>query len=354
MRRRFAGLTVTATALLVAACADAPDPVGPINTGSNALLAAQGALDQVFDRAWPEVMALPGTVFADHEEVGNRLVFGVEHAGAARGVSIALSRMGIPASAFEVRVVPPIHQVATLQQRHRPTIGGIQIHFSRFVCTMGFNATDGTERSFITNSHCTRKQGGVEGTEYSQPTRTVDPTVIAVEVEDPAYMAGGTGICPRNRSCRFSDAARARYNAGTGSTQGVIARTSGPNNGSLEVVGSFSVTSQDNATTNFPSGTQVNKVGRTTGWTQGSVTGTCVHTAVQGSKIMQLCQTFVESPDDVLVGGGDSGSGVFRITSGNNVQLLGILWGGSSNGQLFVFSPLKQIRDELGAITATP
>jgi hypothetical protein len=55
----------------------------------------------------------------------------------------------------------------------------------------------------------------------------------------------------------------------------------------------------------------------------------------------------------VVVGGGDSGSNVFRVTSGDNVQLVGILWGGNSNGTLFVFSPLKSVRDELGALTAT-
>jgi hypothetical protein len=32
--------------------------------------------------------------------------------------------------------------------------------------------------------------------------------------------------------------------------------------------------------------------------------------------------------------------------------LIGILWGSSSSGNLFVFSPLKQVRDELGAIDA--
>jgi hypothetical protein len=75
---------------------------------------------------------------------------------------------------------------------------------------------------------------------------------------------------------------------------------------------------------------------------------------VSGSNITQLCQTYVEDPNGaVLVGGGDSGSNVFRITSGDNVQLVGILWGGSSNGKLFVFSPLKQVQDELGSLTAT-
>lgn len=70
--------------------------------------------------------------------------------------------------------------------------------------------------------------------------------------------------------------------------------------------------------------------------------------------IAQLCQTFVVNPGGAtVVGPGDSGSPVFRITSGDNVQLVGILWGGSSDNRTFVYSPLKQIQDELGAVTAT-
>ncbi len=120
------------------------------------------------------------------------------------------------------------------------------------------------------------------------------------------------------------------------------------------MTGTFTITSQDNATAEFAIGTTINKVGRTTGWTQGNVTQTCVNTNVARSNITQLCQTFVEDPGGaVLVGGGDSGSNVFTITSGDNVQLVGILWGGNSSGTLFVFSPLKQIQDELGALATT-
>jgi hypothetical protein len=78
-----------------------------------------------------------------------------------------------------------------------------------------------------------------------------------------------------------------------------------------------------------------------------------VDTNVSGTNITQLCQTFVQNPGGaVVVGGGDSGSGIFRITSGTNVQMVGILWGGNGSGTLFVFSPFKQIRDEIGAINA--
>ena len=305
-----------------------------------------------FEQSSPEVLALPGTVSTHHDEATNRLVIGVENAAAGRGVRAALARLGVPSTAFAVQQREPIYQLATLRDRVRPAVAGLQIHFGNFLCSLGFNADDGTARSFVTASHCTNTQGGVEGTQYFQPTSTVDPTVIAVEAEDPTYFRGGA--CPRGRQCRFSDSARAVYSAGTASTRGSIAMTSAPNNGSLTITGSFTVTSQDNTTTRFALGTTVNKVGRTTGWTQGNVTATCVNTNVSGSKITQLCQTFVQNPNGaVVVQGGDSGSGVFQITAGNNVQLVGILWGGNASGTQFVFSPFKQVRDELGALVAT-
>ena len=215
---------------------------------------------------------------------------------------------------------------------------------------MGFNADAGSERSFITASHCTNKQGGVEDTQYYQPLSTVDNTVIATEVADPEYFTFKTNpACPRGKLCRYSDASRELYSGAAASTRGAIAQTTGANNNSLNVVGSFSVTAQDNAGTAAPVGATVNKVGRTTGWTQGKVTNTCVNTNVSGSRIHQLCQTFVAAG----VGGGDSGSGVFTITSGSNVTLVGILWGGSGDGQTFVFSPFNQVVKELGTLTAT-
>lgn len=353
MRRRNAA-SVCAVALIVAlgACADSREPVGPAEPLQPATSWNQDSLGRWFGRASPAVLALAGTVFADHDEVNQKLVFGIERAAASRGVATALSHLGIPSSAYEIRVVEPIYNAATLRDRFRPTQGGIQIHFTQFLCTLGFNGDDGPQRSFFTNSHCTAKQGGVQNTTYFQPTSTVDQTVIATEVEDPTYFRGGA--CPRGRNCRYSDSSRALYSGGTTSTRGVIAKTSAANNGSINVTGTFTITSQDNNTTNFALGTTVNKVGRTTGWTQGNVTASCVNTNVSGTKFTQLCQTFVENPGGaVVVGGGDSGSGVFRITSGTNAQLVGILWGGNGSGTLFVFSPLKQIRDELGPITAT-
>jgi hypothetical protein len=305
------------------------------------------------DAASVEALAIPGAVFVDNDETSNRVLIGVEHLSAMGQVKAAVARIGIPDEAVIVQRADPIQQVSTLQNVvDRPVRAGVQINFPGFLCSVGFNATTipGNQASFITASHCTTKQGGVESTPYWQPLQSVDGTQIATEVADPVYVRGGAG-CPRGKRCRVSDASRAAYSNGANQALGLIARTSGANNRSLDIVGSFSITSDDctgpgNLGGCLTSGTVVSKVGRTTGWTSGAITNTCVNTGVQGTSIVQLCQTFVSAG----VGGGDSGSDVFLVTGGTNVQLAGILWGGNSNGTQFVFSPLANVMVDLGAL----
>lgn len=341
---------LAASALTLAACTDAPS--GGITAPADAALSNGVGQDQRaarFAKASPAVLALAGTVFSDNDEVSGRLVFGVENERVIPAVRTVLAQLGVPGADYEIRVTAPVRQVATLRDVWRPVLAGVQIHFGNFVCSLGFNADAGAQRSFVTASHCTNKQGGVEGTQYWQPLSFTDPTVIATEADDPVYFTSKTNpACPKGKLCRYSDASRAAYSADVASTRGAIARTTGANNNSLEVSGSFEVTAQDNAGTAAPVGAIVNKVGRTTGWTQGPVTNTCVNTNVFGSRLHLLCQTFVAAG----VGGGDSGSGVFAVTRKNDVTLLGILWGGSGS-QLYVYSPFNQVQQELGALTAT-
>jgi hypothetical protein len=330
-----------AAILLIAACTDMPTTMAP----DDALMARGG--NDMAAAAVTQVMALQGTVFGGHDQDTGLLVFGVEDDGAARGVQNALTRLGIPATEYNIQVTDPIHFMSdNLRSEHRPVVAGIQLHWSSYVCTLGFNVDHAGGRSFITNSHCTDKQGTTGNTQYNQPSRTVSPDAIAFEADDPAYWKGG--ICSRGKNCRYSDAARALYVAGVES-QARIAKTTGINTGSLVVDGHFSITGQNNTGTTF-SGT-MQKVGRTTGWTSGTVTNSCVTVNVSGSNIQLLCQTIVQNPGTVIVQGGDSGSPVF--TGSSNVTLQGILWGGGSSGDLFVFSPLKSIQDELGSMIAT-
>jgi hypothetical protein len=340
--------------IALAACQDASQsptaPVVPQSPQAARSPVAQARLEALFQNTSPEVMSLPGTVFADNDEVAGKVVFGVEHAAAANGVRQALARLGVDEADYAIELTKPIVMAATLRDDFASKQGGIQIHWSRYVCTLGFNATTtvGAQRSFITNSHCTATQGGTEGTVYYQPSSNVDPVVIATEVHDPTYFKGG--ICPKGKKCRYSDASRALYSANTPSSPGVIAKTTGVNNLSLTVNGSFSINGADTRT-NFPVGTVVQKVGRTTGWTRGEVTRTCTNTSVSGSTVFLLCQTFVSDPGGAqVVGSGDSGSAVFGTGTGS-VTLYGILWGGSSDNRSFVFSPFKQITQELGGLT---
>jgi hypothetical protein len=299
------------------------------------------SLERWQGRATGEALAMRGAVWVDADEARNRVTIAVERGTPAAQLRSAVARLGVPSAAVLVEEVEPVRLAATLRQRVRPVGGGLQINFPGFLCTLGFNATRNGQRSFITNSHCTNTQGGTEGTPYWQPAENVAPGQIATEVADPAYTTGGG--CPSGRRCRRSDSSRARYASGTTSTLGRIARTSGPNNGSINITGNFSITAEGSANV----GQTVHKIGRTTGWTRGSVTGTCVNVNVSGSNVTQLCQTLVSAG----VGGGDSGSPVFRRQgTTSNVTLVGILWGGSGS-TLYVFSPISNIEMELGALT---
>lgn len=306
-------------------------------------------LDRWHNRAMPEALAVPGAVFIDLDEASNRVRIGVEDGTAEVDVKNVIARLGIPASAVIVERTAPIRLAATLRSRVRPVRGGLQIHFTQFICTLGFNALKNGVSSFITNSHCTKTQGGNQGTLYYQPLSTTANSFIGTEAADPNYFQGGA--CPAGRKCRYSDAARATYSSGVSFNLARIARTTsrGALSGPLTIstANPFLTITAERA--NPVAGAQANKIGRTTGWTFGQISATCAAVNVSGSNITQLCQSLVSAG----VGAGDSGSPVFSWPgTGGNITLLGILWGGSIDGTLFVFSPMSGIErsGELGGL----
>ena len=217
-----------------------------------------------------------------------------------------------------------------------------------YFCTISFNGYLGGAYGFVTNSHCTDNRGQVDGTHYTQGD---DPfgAIIATEIADPPYFTGSP--CPAGNKCRYSDSSFAQYNGNStklGSFR-TLAHPSarGPYQGSitLKPAGSrFTIAGVGSAA----QGQIVNKIGVTTGWTYGQVVATCADINITGSTYTLLCQNIVTAGADH----GDSGSPVFAWTKGNNVTLLGILWGGgTSNGQIvFAFSPFASIQDELGTL----
>ena len=312
------------------------------------------------------VFSLKGVVFIDMDEATNRVRVGVEKGTSEAAVRAALSAQGIPAGAVVVSETEPVTMAVTLQDRVRPVRGGLQINWDNnnnfadgsFLCTLGFNAQDpfglaNGIRSFVTNSHCSGIQGGVQSGKYYQNVFTSTNTNwIATEAVDPTYFTGG--VCPVGKRCRRSDSALADYRStGVSSTMGRIYK---PTNdaGSITIattptgaLRSFTIISE----TSFPVvGDILDKVGRTTGWTWGIVDATCFNTNVSGSDIHMLCQDSVNrSSGATIVAGGDSGSNVFKWPGGGQVSLYGVLWGSFSPSR-FVFSAMSNIEGELGAL----
>jgi hypothetical protein len=186
----------------------------------------------------------------------------------------------------------------------------------------------------------------VDGTQYAQGNDPFGATV-ATEIADPPYFTGDP--CPGGYQCRFSDSSFAKYNTTSLGSLRQIARPSsrGLLQGSTTLkpaTSRFTI----NGTASALQGQTVNKIGVTTGWTYGPITATCAAIGVTGTTNGLLCQNLVRAGTDH----GDSGSPVFSWTSGSNVKLLGILWGGGTldGQQIFVYSPIANIQQELGAL----
>jgi len=315
----------------------------------------------------PAVLGQPGVVFLDADETRNRVVVGID---AARAKSLdtgrldkALSLKGVPREAVLYQEAPAIRELtgvwtdkakkpstSTLLSATRPVPGGVQIIFLdlplAYFCTAGFNAYLDGAFGFVTNSHCTKDRGTVDGTPYAQGNDPFGAT-IATEIADPAYFTGDP--CPSGYKCRYSDSSFAQYNTSSLGSLGKLAKTSsrGALAGSITLkppTARFSIS----GTASALSGQTVNKIGVTSGWTYGPIIATCADIGVSGTTNGLLCQNIVRAGSDH----GDSGSPVFSWTTGASVKLLGILWGGGSNNgqQVFVYSPLANIQQELGAL----
>jgi len=296
------------------------------------------------------VFEVEGVIYVDEADDG-KLEIGVAGKGVVRAVENRLGELGIPLERVRIVVTKPIQELATLRDRVRPLVGGLQISFvknrSTYLCTLGFIVvrTSDSRAGFLTNSHCTSKEFAYDGTVHYQPLPGTD-TRVGAEISDPQAFDCGV----RRLKCRWSDAALSALEVTAG--LGYLAATSGVNDGSITITGSYKITLKH--TGNAGIGTILRKVGRTTGQTEGVVTHTCADVRPTGSRVIRLCQDIVSS-STTIVGGGDSGSPVFMLnddpqTSSVEVILYGILWGGSSDGTMFVYSPITNVEKDLGSL----
>jgi hypothetical protein len=314
-------------------------------------------------RAWQDqafsLFAIPGVLSTGIEHKTNMLRVGVQDLQLSDEVRLALRNLGIPQEAVRIEQTDPSVLQPTLRQRVRPVKGGLNIDANN--CTLGFNAWHVGLEGFTTASHCTANMGVVDGESFYQ-TAIMENDFVGVEAGDPPFFTCGDPYF--GEPCRYSDVAFAQYGIDVDFSVGFIEKTQVVNTPqipeSVNIVGDFQITAARDAL----EGEVVNKVGRSSGWTQGVVTAICVD-ADMGTYIM-LCQTEA----DYESAGGDSGSPVFLIPSpsSDNVTLVGSHWGGRGDAGACpggctdegipmtttgVFSPFSQVAGELGALTVT-
>jgi hypothetical protein len=280
----------------------------------------------------------------DVDEVNNRVHVGVADNTAVGAVRSEAARMGIPAAALFVQTQPKPEGRATVRDRYTTMVGGTQIAFGAYVCTLAFNARRVSTGAnvYVTNSHCTRRQYAADGITLYQPSR-VTGNEIGVEVADRGLYACVTGVA----SCRQADASYYSNNGLRTVGQGGIARTAlatGVNAG-ITTLGEFDIVGRYTGT--LPVGTVLGKTGRTSGSTYGVVTQSCV--TIGSLRCQDVSRVWSE--------GGDSGSPMYVQVGGtgdpaNDVQIYGILWGGPSTDWTTTYSSrLSGIEADLGALT---
>jgi hypothetical protein len=298
------------------------------------------------DRATP-LLANREVVYTDVDETTNRVRIGVDGTAHLAALRRELGELGIPLEAATIAVVERPARTYSLNDLVRPTLGGLKIitlHTSK-QCSLGFNARNASGvLSFVTASHCTDTQGGVEGTRIYQPGVSKIGSEIGTETTDPAYSTGGT--CPAGQRCRFSDAALFRLNGIGASSSFEVARTTvegSTSSGSMVVGMRLPVVGEIGAPL---AGSLARKTGFSSGSTAGTVASTCI-TTTAGAGFTLFCQ-YAANAAALL---GDSGAPVYTWSgvSGTGATLAGILWGRTSNQ--FFFSSMNDIESELGPLT---
>ncbi|HEV2847109.1 MAG TPA: hypothetical protein VG477_19790 [Thermoanaerobaculia bacterium] len=294
------------------------------------------------------LLGLRGVVFLDVDETTNRVVLGVDSTSETKSLDRdrlerELLFRNVPREAVVVRETAPIRELLGVQDKFRPTPGGVQINFLNLLCTLGFNATRGNVSGFVTNSHCSTVRGESDGTRYFQ--NLPNTGTIGTELFDPANITDSR--CPAGRKCRFSDSTFVKYDKKSLGNFAKIVRPTGER--SLVINPSAARFTIKRKAGGAVAGQVVNKVGRTTGWTSGVVIATCTDFSSAITEFTLFCQGAART----FTAGGDSGSPVFIRTKRNDVTLVGLLWGGGTDGAgntIFAYSPLENIEAELGPL----
>ena len=314
------------------------------------------------DYSDPILLTMPGVSSTGVHHTTNKLMIGVATPDAGTQVQLELAALGVPTDAVEIVSEQPAQddsnkECTSIRSQCRPVVGGLQIHADKdgatVFSTLGFNASRAGIVGFVTCSHCANVAFQNTGTVYDQ--NLAGNAKIGTEIANPplvAALAGGH-ICPKGDTCRLSDSSFAQYVGGLPIKTGFIARpalnqTNWNGNDYFRIV-AFSKSIE---------GESIAKVGRTTGLTEGKVTGICRNRTRPGQPTQRLiCQNTA----DYQRGGGDSGGPVFLCSTTKkrcseaivfDVHLLGIHNGTAGGAQYYSdITLMMDATTELGPLT---
>lgn len=334
--------------------------LGPTSQPTNGTVVLEGVYDYTELMRWhesmsPKVLGIMDVVSTDIDERLNHLAVGVANVAAQSEVQKELPKLGIPSDAVIIMEADPIiidppppfdeRGRDGLQDRTRPLVGGVQVNSSS-TCTLGFIARRQNIDGFVTASHCTSVQGGLDDTLFYQIFASAND-LVGQELADPPLFGRDTNhACPKKQSCRYSDSAFVQVSSPSLVTQGYIADP--PDNGTPWVGNTFFEIVGEAPSHPFSGDEILIKIGRSTGQTQGQISsGTCSN--VNMGSITMLCSYRFPAG----VAGGDSGAPVVVMTDiPGKVHLYGIVFARNTLGTEVYFSEIAavQAQGELGQL----
>ncbi len=309
-----------------------------------------------------KIIGSQGVLSLDIDETRNRVVVGVAPNVEASAI---LNRADAEGALRAQIIVEETFEVVTMAGgRSAPTYvnnlrldqdfywGGLQIandDTPTNYCTLGFIAVpyEETTERVLTASHCSPTMGSVDSGFMGQSSGYASDS-FGVEITDPSLITGSGsgndgGDCSSGQTCRWSDVAVYSV-SNTLAKKGTIARTLGwrqweeTTRMRTDADSLFYIDGKADEAAYI--GLELEKMGRTSGWTLGEVITTCID-AIGSDNIIRLCSDVIESGTQP----GDSGGPVFYSEGDGLVTAYGMVWGGDSisNWHRTVYSPFENI-----------
>jgi len=285
--------------------------------------------------AWQDVvgaavMGIPGVVGVDADERTNSVAVIVQSSDMAIRIAGVVKKLGLPENAvYVVQQGGPV-STATLRDTIRPAGGGMQIArgFNNY-CTMGFNVPIGDDiKGFWTAGHCSPGLlgDGTTGGVIYQAEGAASQRIGTVLINPEWNVLSPNCAVPR---CTQVDAMYVEFDSSQNYSSRVARMTGLANYGFSHLVYGTRDGWFTNVNLSLSSswvGMDVDKVGRTTGWSRGDLNRTCVHITVNSATANAYTVLCSDEVKGAYAGRGDSGAPVFigHDDSDSQLNALGI------------------------------